>query len=461
MSNCRIAACVLLGLSYVACGSDAQTDDAPGSSSGAGGASAGAPGGVAGAAAGSAGALAGVGGLPGFAGAGEGGTGGSSVAGQGGATAAGVGGMADSAGGAGGSGGAAGEGGSGGAAVVSPLPAKADVLATLKKVNDAWMAAHTDPGDNLWARAVYFIGDTEFAKISGRDTDLAYAVKWAKAHNYGLNGGTGTTSADNQCAGQSYIALNAQAPDTMKIAAIETSLSNMVKNGTSGSWTWIDALFMAMPSFALLGVSESDATYFSSMWKLYDHTKHSEGTTGLWSAADSLWWRDKSYMPPKTEPNGKSTFWSRGNGWVFGAHARVLAVLPQTDAHRAEYLSTLQAMAAKLKTLQRTDGFWNVSLLDPTHYGGPETSGTALFTYGMALGVANGWLDRATYEPVVDKAYRAMVMSAVHTDGSLGYVQGPGASPISAQPVTVNSNADFGVGAFLLAGSAVYALTPN
>ena len=118
-------------------------------------------------------------------------------------------------------------------------------------------------------------------------------------------------------------------------------------------------------------------------------------------------------------------------------------------------------MAVKLHSVQRTDGFWNVSLLDPTHFPGPETSGTALFTYGFALGIENGWLDRATYEPVVNQAYRALVMTAVHADGTLGYIQGVGADPTSSQPVTASSNADFGVGAFLLAGSAVYALTPN
>lgn len=41
-------------------------------------------------------------------------------------------------------------------------------------------------------------------------------------------------------------------------------------------------------------------------------------------------------------------------------------------------------MLNALVKVQREDGFWNVSLHDPTNYGGKEVSGTALFIYGMA-----------------------------------------------------------------------------
>ncbi len=37
------------------------------------------------------------------------------------------------------------------------------------------------------------------------------------------------------------------------------------------------------------------------------------------------------------------------------------------------------AMAFSVKKCQRSDGFWNCSLTDEFHYGGPETTGTALF----------------------------------------------------------------------------------
>ncbi len=52
-----------------------------------------------------------------------------------------------------------------------------------------------------------------------------------------------------------------------------------------------------------------------------------------------------------------------------------------------------------------------------------------------------------------------MVQTAVHPDGFLGYVQKVGDRPESSQPVNYESTADFGVGAFLLAGTELAQLT--
>ena len=118
-------------------------------------------------------------------------------------------------------------------------------------------------------------------------------------------------------------------------------------------------------------------------------------------------------------------------------------------------------MANALIPVQRNDGFWNVSLHDSTHFGGKETSGTALFTYGFAWGLNKGILDKKIYKPIMIKAWNAMVKDAVHPDGILGYVQGTGKEPKDGQPVSYTITPDFddyGLGCFLLAGSEVYKL---
>lgn len=51
------------------------------------------------------------------------------------------------------------------------------------------------------------------------------------------------------------------------------------------------------------------------------------------------------------------------------------------------------------------------------------------------------------------RAWNGLVSTAVHPDGFLGYVQNVGDRPESSQPVTYDSTANFGVGAFLLAGT--------
>jgi len=197
------------------------------------------------------------------------------------------------------------------------------------------------------------------------------------------------------------------------------------------------------------------------MYALYSHAKYNEGGNGLYNPEDKLWWRDKDFVPPYREPNGEDCYWSRGNGWVVAALVRVLEELPRTDPHYEEYQQDLEAMLSALVPLQREDGFWNVSLHDPDHYGGKETSGTALFAYGMAWALNKGLVDREVYLPVVAKAWHALASEALHDNGFLGYVQGTGKEPKDGQPVTYTSKPDFedyGLGCFLLAGTEVYKL---
>ena len=180
---------------------------------------------------------------------------------------------------------------------------------------------------------------------------------------------------------------------------------------------------------------------------------------GLYNRKEGLWWRDKDFVPPYKEPNGKNCYWSRGNGWVVAALVKVLEELPTDSPYRETYVKDLQDMCAALAKCQRKDGFWNVSLHDEGNFGGKELTGTALFVYGMAWGINNGILDRKTYLPIVAKAWNAMVKDAVHPNGFLGYVQGTGKEPKDGQPVTYDSEPDFddyGTGCFLLAGTEVY-----
>lgn len=214
-------------------------------------------------------------------------------------------------------------------------------------------------------------------------------------------------------------------------------------------------LQMAMPVFARLGVIYEDSAYFDRMHEMYMFTKESHGENGLYNPEDGLWWRDADFDPPYTEPNGEDCYWSRGNGWVLAALVRVLNLLPEDHPYREQYLTTFKEMCEALLKVQRKDGFWNVSLHDPDHFGGRETSGTSLFVYGMAWGINNGYLPEERYRPAVIKAWNAMADKAVHDNGALGYVQSTGKEPSAGQPVTfkrIPDFEDFGLGCFLLAG---------
>ena len=335
------------------------------------------------------------------------------------------------------------------------LPSRADILAVARRVNDHWINANADPGDNQWNRAAYFSGNLALYRTTSEPRYLSYAQRWAEQNNYAIHNGVATRHADDHTAGQVYYDLNDIAPDPAKISAINESIRRMVYSTTQPTkvddWWWVDALHMAMPVFVRVARNRGDDAYLQKMWALYTNTKKSRV---LYDYTNELWWRDGDAKNARS-PSGKPVFWSRGNGWAIAAHAKVLGLQPDLGTRWPEYRYNIQGLGRSLAKSQRSDGFWNVNLGDPAHLPGPETSGTSYHAYGLAYGVRTGILDPATYLPVLAKAWNGMVATAVRADGFLGYVQGVGYAPESSQPITASSTADFGVGGFLLAASEI------
>ncbi|MDR0575136.1 MAG: glycoside hydrolase family 88 protein [Tannerella sp.] len=352
------------------------------------------------------------------------------------------------------------------------LPDRREVLKTLILTNDYFMKKYADytwPShrggvmrpSNIWTRAVYYEGLMALHTIYPLPEYYDYAYNWGKFHEWGFRRGNTNRNADNQCCSQVYIDLYNLCPDPNVLKNVIINTNMFLNTPQNDDWTWIDAIQMSMPVFSKMGKLTGDQRYFDKMWAMYHHIRNIEGKTGLYNPKDGLWWRDKNFVPPYKEPNGEDCYWSRGNGWVYAALARILEDIPQNETHRADYVADFLAMSKALIKCQREDGFWNVSLHDPNNYGGKETTGTALFVYGMAWGINHGILDRKTCLPVVLKAWDAMCKEAVHPNGFLGYVQGTGKEPKDGQPVTYDKEPDFedyGLGCFLLAGTEIYKL---
>jgi unsaturated rhamnogalacturonyl hydrolase len=356
-------------------------------------------------------------------------------------------------------------------APAQPLPKKKQILKILTLANRYFMQKWPDTGkeivtnkarpSNIWTRAVYYEGLLALYGIDKKKAYYDYAVDWGQKHQWGLNRGVETRNADNQAAGQTYLALYELDPKPERLRDIKASIDLMVKSPQVDDWWWIDALQMGMPIYAKLGALTKDTAYYEKMYRLYNYSKTRHGGSGLYNPQDQLWWRDKDFVPPYKEPNGEDCYWSRGNGWVVAAMVRVLDILPQDAPHRAEYEQMYLNMMKALPPLQRPDGYWNVSLHDPNHFGGKELTGTALFVYGMAWGINHGLLDAGQYRPIITKAWNSMSTEAVHPNGFLGYVQGTGKEPKDGQPVSFTSQPDFedyGLGCFLLAGTELYKL---
>ena len=316
---------------------------------------------------------------------------------------------------------------------------------------------------NIWTRGVFYEGHMALYQISPDTALFNYAYNWGKNFNWQVAYGSATsTSADDQCCGQTYLQLYQLKPSANMLTGIKACLDNSIASKNYTYWWWVDAIQMAMPAYALLGTITKDTMYYDFMYKSYSNSRSTADVTGLFNVKDGLWWRGKNFNPPIVNANGKNIYWSRGNGWAYAALTRVLAFLPKSETHYQEYLRDFKLMSAAIIACQRNDGFWNANLADTVLYAGKETSGTGLFVYGLAWGINNGILDRTSYLNAVKKGWLAIQNDAIHPNGLLGWVQGTGDDPSDNYPFGYNiipSFEDFGAGCVLLGAAESWKLS--
>ena len=344
------------------------------------------------------------------------------------------------------------------------------VLDAARSVNNYFMKKYADPTEptfvkkirpsSLWTRAVYYEGLMALYEIDKNPAYIDYTDRWANFHKWTPRNGTSTCDADDQCCSQTYLDRFVMTGDS---AMLKPTIENLQKQMQTkiGWWTWIDAIQMAMPVYAQMYKITDDRKYLEHGMKMYRWSRNECGGGLFNEKGDGLWWRDADYVPPYKEKDGKDCYWSRGNGWVLAAYVRVMNQLSPKDKIYKEVKKDFLTMCNGLAKCQREDGFWNVSLVSPTTYGGKETTGTALFLYGIAWGLQKGYLKEKVFRPIADKAWAAMAKDAVHADGFLGWVQGTGKDPSAGQPVTYTKVPDFedyGIGCFLLGAAEYYKL---
>lgn len=345
-----------------------------------------------------------------------------------------------------------------------------DILAMARRTNNYFMEKFADPNaiyhankkayeTNLWTRAVYYEGLMALYEVDPQQRYADYVDLWGNHHNWLPRKGKDNMNADNQCCQQVYIDRFLQSGNRECIANVGNNLDGQMNTGKNDFWTWIDAIQMAMPVYAKYAKMTGQRKYLDYAMSSYKWTRDTLAS-GLFNKKEGLWWRDKDYVPPYKEQDGNNCYWSRGNGWVYAAIVRVMQTLPKNSKEYKYLKKDFLAMTKALVKCQRKDGFWNVSLVSPVTFGGPEMTGTSLFLYGMAWGVNNGILSQKKYSATMEKAWKA-IASCIHPNGFIGYNQGTGKDPSAGQPVTFNSMPDFedyGTGCLLLAAAEYYKL---
>lgn len=336
-----------------------------------------------------------------------------------------------------------------------------EVRKIIDKVNQHWQAENKPEVRSFWDNAAYHTGNMEAYFLTGNEDYRKYSEAWAK-HNEWKGAKSDDRSkwkysygesdeyvlfGDYQICFQTYVDLYNIAPEGYKIKRAREVMEYQMSTPQNDYWWWSDGLYMVMPVMTKMYKLTHNHLYLD---KLYEYITYSDKI--MFDEDENLYYRDAKYVYPKHKSvNGKKDFWARGDGWVLAGLAKVLKDLPKDYKHYEFFARKFQNMAKAVAAIQQPEGYWTRSMMDPEHAPGPETSGTAFFTYGFLWGINNGFLDEATYMPVVNKAWKYLSKTALQKNGAVGYVQPIGEKAIPGQIVDAKSTANFGVGAFLLA----------
>jgi rhamnogalacturonyl hydrolase YesR len=198
---------------------------------------------------------------------------------------------------------------------------------------------------------------------------------------------------DNGPMGASLIEIQKKYPSDTFLAYINETADHLnyaeprLKDGTIARiWPhvntiWADDAFMAVSFLARMGNFTGDNKYFTDAAKqILNYTKY------LWRPEMQLYYH--CYHTDNKEHG--VAHWSRANGWVFMATADLLTYMPKNHPLRQKVIQNFKMQATGIARYQGANGLWHQVLDKVDSY--EEITGTAMFTFGIARGVKNGWL---------------------------------------------------------------------
>ena len=313
------------------------------------------------------------------------------------------------------------------ALAVLPLQAKnwtrEQVAEVITKVNDYWQTHNKAEVRSFWDNAAYHTGNMEAYHLLKNEAQLNYTRRWACHNDW-----SGATEADPakwkykkygegkdyvlfgdwQVCFQTYIdlynlALAQGATAEQKYFMVKRAKEVMHYEAYSKAndyWWWSDALYMVMPVMTKMYKLTGDKQYLD---KLYENLCYADEI--MLDKETGFYFRDARYVYPKHKSvNGKKDFWARGDGWVLAGLAKVLQDMPKDYEHYQFFVDKFKRLADIVAKTQQKEGYWTRSIMDPNHAPGPETSGTAFFTYGLLWGVNNGYLAPKEYKKTIERA---------------------------------------------------------
>jgi hypothetical protein len=163
---------------------------------------------------------------------------------------------------------------------------------------------------------------------------------------------------------------------------------------------WSDSLFMDIPVLAMAGALTGERRYFDMA------ARHHAFMQQIVRRPDGLYRHQAS----------ADAAWGRGNAFPALGLALTLSEFPKEHADYPRLLASYRTHMVALARFQDENGMWRNVIDRPGAY--PEYSATAMIATAMLRGIRNGWIDRATYEPLVQKAWSA-ILARTGADGRL------------------------------------------
>ncbi len=249
-----------------------------------------------------------------------------------------------------------------------------------------------------------------------------------------------------------YLNLINQIADYISNKQVRLSDGTLARHRPQYLSIWADDLHMSVPFLANLGVLTGDKKYFDDAVR-----QITQMAARLYIPQKELFDHGWSVTSGDYDPR---FYWGRANGWTLMAMAELLSILPEGYKGRDEILHLYRSMVRSLAGLQHGSGFWH-NMLDKSDTF-LETSCTAMFTFAIAKGINEGWINHV-YGPVALTGWNAVSTRILEN----GAVDGTCEATTFAHDNSYYHNrgksiyADHGYGPVLYAGIEIIRLLNN
>lgn len=212
---------------------------------------------------------------------------------------------------------------------------------------------------------------------------------------------------------------------------------------------WGDDLYMSVPFLVRAWQHTGDDTFLEdAVQQVLHFRKH------LFRPEMGLYYHYRIMQ----EDHPGVAHWGRANGWMVMAQCQLLEFLPENHPRRDDLIALLKEHLLGLARYQTANGMWR-QLLDKSD-SFMESSCTAMFVYGVAKAVNEGWINDI-YTSIAITGWKGLVKHCIGANGYFDKVT-TGFNFKQDLPFYYNipfePGGDHGIGAAIYAGVEIFKL---